>query len=134
MRDTEAPEDNYMAVHNMRNFTVEEVRKNGAKEVAQSALEYLDKCDVIYVSFDVDSLDSSISMGTGTPVPNGITIEEAKEINCTLVSSPKVCAWELVEINPTLDSENKMAEVAFEILEATTETARKNHKRVVLND
>lgn len=134
MRDTESPEDNFIAKHNMRNFTVDEVRKYGATEVALKALDYLDKCDVIYVSFDVDSLDSSISLGTGTPVPNGITLEEAKAINCTLVSSPKVCAWELVEINPTLDSENKMAEVAFEILEATTEIARKSQKREVVND
>ena len=47
--------------------------------MAGKALEMLDHCDMIYVSFDVDSLDSRISTGTGTPVPNGLTVEEAKE-------------------------------------------------------
>jgi arginase len=79
----------------------------------------LDHCDLIYVSFDVDSLDSRISTGTGTPVPNGLTVEEAKTLNAELAKSPKVCAWEIVEVNPTLDTENRMAESAFEILEAT---------------
>jgi arginase len=87
--------------------------------MADRALEMLDHCDLIYVSFDVDSLDSRISKGTGTPVPNGLTVEEAKSLNATLAKSSKVCAWEIVEVNPTLDTENRMAESAFEILECT---------------
>jgi arginase len=79
----------------------------------------LDHCEMIYVSFDVDTLDSRISTGTGTPVPNGLTVEEAKVLNAELAKNPKVCAWEIVEVNPTLDTENRMAESAFEILEAT---------------
>ena len=34
----------------------------------------------IHLSFDVDVLDPSIMPGTGTPVPNGIKLEEAKTI------------------------------------------------------
>ncbi len=75
---------------------------------------------MIYVSFDVDSMDSNISEGTGTPVPNGLTVEEAKELNAALIVDKKVCAWEMVEVNPTLDSLNLMAENAFDILESTT--------------
>jgi arginase len=82
----------------------------------------LDHCDHIYVSFDVDSLDSRISAGTGTPVPNGLTVDEAKTLNVELAKSPKLVAWEVVEVNPTLDSQNQMAENAFEILEATAKS------------
>jgi hypothetical protein len=32
------------------------------------------------------------------------------------MQSPKVCCFEITEINPTLDKENLMAENAFEIL------------------
>jgi arginase len=83
-------------------------------------LNYLDHCDRIYISFDVDSLDPRISVGTGTPVPNGLRAKEAKELLKQLVQSPKVCCFEIVEINPTLDTENSMAENAFKILEAAT--------------
>ena len=43
-------------------------------------------------------------------------------LNVELVKSPKVCAWEIAEVNPTLDTENRMAESAFEILEATAKS------------
>ncbi len=131
VRDTEEPEEAFMKAHDIKNFKTEEVRKEGPEAIAEKALAHLADCDVIYISFDVDSLDSSISLGTGTPVPNGLTVEEAKTINETLVQDARVCAWEIVEVNPTLDSENKMAEVAFEILEATTNAAIKAKSELV---
>jgi arginase len=107
VRDLEKPENYLVNKYNV-NFI--------------EALQMLDHCDLIYVSFDVDSLDSRISTGTGTPVPNGLTVEEAKVLNAELAKNPKVCAWEIVEVNPTLDTENRMAESAFEILEATAKS------------
>ena len=119
LRDTEKPENYIINKYGIPNFTAEEVKKMGVQTVAKDVLKYLDHCDFIYVSFDVDSLDSRISLGTGTPVPNGLTVSEAKELNVELAKSPKVCCWEIAEVNPTLDSQNSMAENGFEILEAT---------------
>ena len=128
VRDIEKPEKYLMDKYKIRNFSTNECREIGMKEVAKRTLEKLTDCDCIYVSFDVDSMDSRISEGTGTPVPNGLTVEEAKEINKALAESEKVCCWEMVEVNPTLDKENKMAENAFEILEATTQVIEKRIK------
>lgn len=119
-RDFEDPELFLLNKFNIKNFTTDEMRKLGAREIAKQTLDRLDNCDIIYVSFDVDSMDSGISVGTGTPVKHGLTAEEAKELNCELVKSPKLVGWEMVEVNPTLDTENRMAETALEILEATT--------------
>lgn len=119
VRDLEKPENYLINKYNINFVEAEEVRKQGPAETARRVLEMLDHCDMIYVSFDVDSLDSRISTGTGTPVPNGLTVEEAKILNVELAKSPKLVAWEIVEVNPTLDTENRMAENAFEILEAT---------------
>ncbi|ELR68532.1 Arginase [Fulvivirga imtechensis AK7] len=120
VRDFEEPEKFLMQQHNITNFSTQQVRSEGVAAIAAKALELLKDCDLIYISFDVDSMDSKFSVGTGTPVPNGLTVEEAKELNTILIKDPKVIAWEMVEVNPTLDTENKMAENAFEILEATT--------------
>ena len=117
-RDLEQPEEALLKKHNIRNFTTEEVREKGTKQIAQEALEQLEACDCIYVSFDVDSMDAEISVGTGTPVPNGLTVEEAIELNKFIVAHQKVCAWEIVEVNPTLDTENSMAENALQVMEA----------------
>lgn len=120
VRSTEEPERSLMENHGIRNIAVSELREKGVKAVAEEALAHLAHCDLIYVSFDVDSMDpEEISEGTGTPVPNGLYDDEAKELNRLLVQDPKVCAWEIVEVNPTLDEHNSMAETAFEIIEST---------------
>jgi arginase len=122
VRDLEKPENYLINKYNINFIETEDVKKAGPAAVAKRALEMLDHCDFIYVSFDVDSIDSRVSAGTGTPVPNGLTVDEAKILNEELAKDPKVCAWEIVEVNPTLDTENRMAESAFEILEATAKS------------
>jgi arginase len=128
VRDLEQPEQHLMKKYNIKNFTTTECHILGIKKVAARALQMLQQCDYIYISFDVDSMDSRYSEGTGTPVPNGLTVEEAIELNVALVKNEKVCCWEMVEVNPTLDEMNKMAENAFQILEATTQVIEKRVK------
>ncbi len=122
VRDTEGPEDYLIKKHGIKNFKTKDVRESGVASIAAQALEVLKDCDQIYISFDVDSLDSSISVGTGTPVADGLTVEEAIQLNAELIKDKRVCCWEIVEVNPTLDSENLMAENAFEVLEITTKS------------
>lgn len=122
VRDLEKPENYLINKHNINFIETEDIKKLGPAKIAERALDMLDHCDIIYVSFDVDSIDSRVSTGTGTPVPNGLTVDEAKILNVELGKSPKICAWEIVEVNPTLDTENRMAESAFEIMEATAKS------------
>jgi arginase len=124
VRDTEPEENEVMKRLELKNFSVEEVRKSGAKLIAIQILEKLMNCDAIYISFDVDSMDPELtSFGTGTPVANGLSKEEAKELLINLVKSEKVIAFELVEVNPCLDNKkNKMAEIAFELIESVIDT------------
>jgi arginase len=121
VRDLEKAENYLVNKYGMGYITIEEIKKKGTTKAAEEALKMLDHCDLIYVSFDVDAIDSRFSTGTGTPVPNGLTVEEAKTLNVELARNAKVCAWEIAEVNPTLDTENRMAESAFEILEATAQ-------------
>ena len=120
VRDTEKQEDYLIKKFSIKRFTTTEIRRKGVEKIAIESLAYLDHCEIIYVSFDVDSMDAGISKGTGTPVPNGITEKEAGNLVARLMESPKVCCFEMVEINPTLDKENLMAENAFEILVRAT--------------
>ena len=122
VRDTESAENHLLEKYNIRNFRIEEVNEKGTKAIAAAALTQLKACDQIYISFDVDSLDPSVSVGTGTPVPNGLTKDQVCELNIELIKDQRVCCWEVVEVNPTLDTENKMATHAFDILEATAES------------
>lgn len=127
VRDTEEPEDFYISNNEIKTITVEQVRRNGATEVSEEILSYLKDCDLIYLSFDVDSMDCDlVSYGTGTPVPNGLTEQEASGLINHLLIDKRVCCFEIVEINPCLDNkQNKMAETAFRVLESATSIIEK---------
>jgi arginase len=120
VRDTEEPEDNLMEQYGIRNYMVHEMRYRGFETCLQEAVDRLSHCDVIYISFDVDSLDCDlISEGTGTPVSKGFDPDEVITIINFFLATGKVCCLEVCEVNPLLDKGgNKMAETAFQILEA----------------
>ncbi|RXR17801.1 arginase [Flavobacterium amnicola] len=122
VRDTEEQEEAVINQFGMKWFTVQDVRTKGVQAIVDGIQERLKDCDIIYVTFDVDSMDPNLtSHGTGTPVPNGITPQEAKELMVAMSTLPKTICVEIVEVNPCLDEkENTMAEVTLDILEAVT--------------
>lgn len=117
LRDYEKEEKYLIEKYDMKVVTTKEVRNKGAENVARSVQRYLADCTDIYLSFDVDSLDSSISKGTGTPVSHGLKEREAEDLISKFMQNRKVCCFEITEVNPTLDKENLMAEIAFNILQ-----------------
>ncbi len=126
VRDTEDAERGIMEKHRIQNIEVNSVRSEGIEDTVKRTLEYLEDCEQIYVSFDVDSMDPDmVSRGTGTPVPNGLSLEEAIEINKGLVKDPRVIAWEMTEVNPLLDTKNKMAESALKVVYGVLDSLNK---------
>ncbi len=128
VRDTEEPEDRLIEKLGVKLYSVDEVRLLGVDKCVTQIFNQLSNCEIIYVSFDVDSMDSElISDGTGTPVPKGFYEPEIVRLLTLLMSNDKVKCLEVVEINPLLDSNgNSMAEVTFEILEKITPFIEKN--------
>lgn len=126
LRDFEKEEKSLIEKHGMKVITTNEVKRNGAESVSRKVLRYLSDCTDIYVSFDVDSLDSSISKGTGTPVGNGLKEREAEDLISKFMQNRKVCCFEITEVNPTLDKENLMAEIAFNILQRSVNVLMMN--------
>ncbi len=127
VRDTEPQEDAIIKRLNIKNYTVDEVNMQGTAQIIEKVLKRLEACDIIYVSFDVDSMDpKATSYGTGTPVKNGLMPKQAREILNGLGASPKTVCMEIVEVNPCLDEKmNRMAEVTFELIESLVNTIKK---------
>ncbi len=126
LRDFEKEERHLIEKYDMKVITTKEVRSKGAENVVRSVHRYLADCTDIYISFDVDSLDSSISKGTGTPVSNGLKEREAEDLISKFMQNRKVCCFEIAEVNPTLDKENLMAEIAFNILQRSVNVLMMN--------
>lgn len=126
LRDYEKEEEHLIRKYGMKVITTSEVRRKGAENVSRSVFRYLSDCEYIYVSFDVDSLDASISRGTGTPVSNGLREREAEDLISKFMQHRKICCFEITEVNPTLDRENLMAEIAFNILQRSVNVLMMN--------
>jgi arginase len=109
IRSYEKPEIELAKALGINVIFAEDVKKNGMKWVILQAEEMLKTTQQWYVSFDVDSLDPSISKGTGTPVKDGLTIAEADELMAYLYNQEKVKAFEITEINPSLEDNNQMS-------------------------
>ena len=126
LRDYEKEERFLIEKYDMKIITTNEIRRKGAENVVRSVLRYLSDCTDIYVSFDVDCLDASISRGTGTPVSNGLREREAEDLVSKFMQNRKICCFEITEVNPTLDKENLMAEIAFNILQRSVNVLMMN--------
>lgn len=127
VRDTEEPEEYTIEKNAIKNYRVDELRYRGVDVCINETLERLSACDLIYISFDVDSMDCDlISKGTGTPVSKGFDQNEIKQIIGKIIECGKVACVEVVEVNPCLDNKgNVMAETAFDVLSDFTTAIEK---------
>ena len=97
-------------------FTMREIDERGVGKVAHEALERLSHCSCLHISLDMDALDPSEAPGVGTPVPGGLTYREAHLLMEILAASDKVRSIDVVEINPILDTRNRTASIAIELI------------------
>ena len=127
LRDFENAELNLIEELGITHFSVPYVRSTGIKNLVDDCLNQLSTSDLIYISFDVDSMDcDAVSYGTGTPVPTGFYVEEIMQIFDGLMASQKVNCIEFAEINPLLDNKgNRMAETAFQVLSHVSKSIEK---------
>lgn len=116
LRSTETEEERIITKEEIKTFRPHDIKMLGIEEVAHQTLNHLRNCECIYVSFDVDSLDSSISVGTGTPVEDGLSLDEATYLLQTFGSDERLLGLEITEINPMLDETNPMDKVISGLL------------------
>jgi arginase len=126
LRDFEKEEKYLLDQLDIKKISTKEIRNKGAENVVRSVFRYLADCTDIYISFDVDCLDAGISKGTGTPVGNGLREREAEDLVSKFMQNRKICCFEITEVNPTLDKENLMAEIAFNILQRSVNIVMMN--------
>ena len=126
LRDYEREKKYLIDKYGIKVISTSEVRRKGPEIVVRNVIRYLADCTDIYISFDVDSLDSSISKGTGTPVSNGLREREMEDLISKFMQNRKICCFEIAEVNPTLDKENLMSEIAFNILQRSVNVLMMN--------
>jgi arginase family enzyme len=84
-------------------FTIDSVRRNGARSIARRAVELASAgTDAIYLTIDIDCLSASFAPGTGSYNVDGMTPRELLDAVDVLANAP-VGAFDFVEVAPTLD-------------------------------
>jgi arginase len=127
VRDYQEEEIALIKKHKIPLYTVEEITHKGIGPVIEEIFKKLEYCDHIYVSFDVDSVDPLYVPGTGTPAANGLSYEQAMQLNIGLIKNEKVCCWEMAEINPLYNNSKDDSDRIFKILERVTNSLLNNY-------
>jgi arginase len=101
---------------NVHVFTMKDVDRQGIADVVEQAVAIAGSGTAgIHVSFDMDVCDPSIAPGVGTPVKGGLDYREAHLLMEMVADSGRLCALDLVEVNPTLDVRNATAQLGTEL-------------------
>lgn len=94
-----------------------EVDELGMRTVMSRAIEYAGSGTLgIHLSFDMDSVDPDDAPGVGTPVRGGLTYREAHLAMEMMSDSGLLRSLEVVEVNPILDTANRTALLAVELI------------------
>ncbi|MCB0706987.1 MAG: arginase [Saprospiraceae bacterium] len=115
IRDLEEQEWNIIKQYNIQHFTNHDLNRLGSATVLEQTQQHLQECDLIYVSFDIDSLDKDLVPGTGTPVEDGLSFGQARDLLKGFWEMEKLVCLEFTEINPLLDVRNKTADIAADL-------------------
>lgn len=81
--------------------------------------KYVEKNKIknFHLSFDIDAFDETHVPGTGTPVKNGLYIDEMKSFFDKLLYSVNIVSMDFVEFNPLLDKDNQTLNLCLDMLE-----------------
>jgi arginase len=103
LRDVDRGEKEILRKHNIRAFSMHDIDRHGIGKVMDMALGWIGTDTPIHVSFDVDALDPMWAPSTGTPVRGGLTLREGDYIAEVVHATGCLVAFDLVEVNPSLD-------------------------------
>lgn len=123
-REIDPGESENLSGSAIRLLSTADWRKRGITATVLGAADELrTRCDHVHLSFDIDVLDPSVTPATGTPVPGGITFDEARELLAALGRQGIVASAEFVEYNPHLDADGRTGERVMALINCLLSTA-----------
>lgn len=116
-RDVDPGERELIAETGIRFFTMREIDERGMSVCVEEAIQIASGAEAgYYVTLDVDALDPGDAPGSGTVVRGGLTYREAHLAMEKIAEAGGALAIEVVEINTTLDVNNRTAELGVELI------------------
>jgi arginase len=117
VRDLDAGERELLRAAQVHVFTMKDIDHMGIATVMARALEITTQgTRGLHVSLDIDALDPREVHGVGTPVRGGLTYREASFVMEEIAATGKMTSLDVVEVNPILDSKNRTAQMAVDLI------------------
>ncbi len=117
VRELDPPEQRLIKKLGIRCFTMKDIDSRGLRNCMLDAIETATRGTAgFHVSFDMDAMDPSAAPGVGTPVKGGLSYREAHLAMEEISDSGKLTSFELTEVNPVMDRENRTAILAAELI------------------
>ncbi len=98
--------------NNVHIITAKQVKQNNTSSLINS----IDFQKKTYLTIDIDVLDPSVAPGTGSPEPGGLSFLEIKSILEIISQKTEIIGFDLVEVNPQLDTANITSLIACNII------------------
>jgi arginase len=117
IREVDPEERELVKKSGIRVFTMKEIDRRGIGSVMDEAISLVTKgTDGFAVTLDADFLDPYESPGVATPVRGGADYREAHLAMEMIADTKKMVSFEITEINPILDVQNKTAHFGMELI------------------
>ncbi len=116
-RDIDAGERSLIKQLGLRFITMREIDERGMNACIDEAVAIASRAAAgFHLTLDIDSLDPTDAPGSGTIVRGGLTYREAHLAMEKIAEIGKMRSMDIVEINTTLDINNKTAELGVELV------------------
>ena len=116
-RDIDTAEQVALAAADVTTHGMAAIETRGIVALVEAFLDRVAaESGLLHVSFDVDFLDPSVAPAVGTGVPGGASLEDAQRLMQTLGDSGLVTSLDIVELNPTLDTDNRTASLVVDLV------------------
>ncbi len=109
-------EYDYLKKKNIKCFTMKEIAFEGKEETCNLVMAGAKDFGVLYVSIDIDCVNSGEAPGTGYPEPGGLTARELLYFLHRLKNLKNWKATDIVEVNPDKDIDGRTSKLAAKIL------------------
>lgn len=114
--DFDQAELDLIARENLTAFTISDLLTHGLAPLLRHIDDLASRVDHLWVSLDLDCIDSTYAPGAGMPNPAGLSYREIATIAGYIGSHAKVIGVDIVEFNPLQDVGQKTAELGIELI------------------
>lgn len=97
-------------------FEIPLFEKREDAEIEEAVKKKLENAEAVYLSIDIDALDSCYAPGCGNPEPGGLHYKELEELVHYIGSSTNLIGLDIVEVAPRYDVSNITSIAAARIL------------------